>query len=43
MGVKVYMNFLVFNIDYDKKEVIVLVDGKEYVESYEKFILVIGL
>ncbi|HGD1783418.1 TPA: H2O-forming NADH oxidase [Streptococcus agalactiae] len=42
MGAKVYMNSPVLNIDYDKKEVTALVDGKEHVESYEKLILATG-
>lgn len=32
----------VLNIDYDKKEVTALVDGKEHVESYDKLILATG-
>ena len=36
MGAKVYMNSPVLNIDYDKKEVTALVDGKEHVESVRR-------
>ncbi|MCK1166708.1 FAD-dependent oxidoreductase [Streptococcus uberis] len=42
MGAKVYMESPVLNIDYDKKEVTALVDGKEHVESYDKLILATG-
>ncbi|MGT2887361.1 FAD-dependent oxidoreductase [Streptococcus didelphis] len=42
MGAKVYMNSPVLNIDYDKKEVTALVEGKEHVESYDKLILATG-
>lgn len=41
-GAKVYMNAPVLSIDYDKKEVTALVDGKEHVESYEKLIFATG-
>ena len=37
-GAKVHMNAPVISIDYDKKEVTALVDGKEHIESYEKLI-----
>lgn len=33
MGAKVYMNSPVLNIDYDKKEVTALVDGKEHMKN----------
>ncbi|AXQ78715.1 NADH oxidase [Streptococcus chenjunshii] len=42
MGAKVYMNSPVLKIDYDKKEVKALVDGKEHIESYDKLILATG-
>ncbi len=41
-GAKVYMNAPVLSIDYDKKEVTALVDGKEHVESYENLIFATG-
>ncbi|MGT2771276.1 H2O-forming NADH oxidase [Streptococcus marimammalium] len=42
-GAKVYMNSPVEFIDYDKKEVHVLLEGKtKHVESYEKLILATG-
>lgn len=42
MGATVYMNSPVLDIDFDRKEVTALVDGKEHVESYEKLILATG-
>ncbi|MBS4750957.1 FAD-dependent oxidoreductase [Carnobacteriaceae bacterium zg-ZUI78] len=42
-GAKVYMNSPVESIDFDKKEVHVLINGTEkHVESYEKLILATG-
>ncbi|WP_066916192.1 H2O-forming NADH oxidase [Streptococcus sp. DD12] len=41
-GAKVYMNSPVTAIDYDKKVVTALVDGKEHHESYDKLILATG-
>ena len=41
-GATVHMNAPVLSIDYDKKEVTALVDGKEHVESYEKLIFATG-
>ena len=41
-GAKVHMNAPVISIDYDKKEVTALVDGKEHIESYEKLIFATG-
>ncbi|MEY8434733.1 FAD-dependent oxidoreductase [Streptococcus hyointestinalis] len=42
MGAKVYMESPVLDIDFDKKEVKALVDGKEHIESYDKLILATG-
>lgn len=42
LGATVYMESPVIDIDYDKKEVTALVDGKEHVESYDKLILATG-
>lgn len=41
-GAKVYMESPVTSIDYDKKEVTAIVDGKEHVEPYEKLIFATG-
>ena len=42
-GAKVYMNSPVESVDYDKKEVHVLLDGKtKHVESYDKLIFATG-
>lgn len=41
-GAKVYMNFPVEKIDFDKKEVYAVVDGKPHIESYDKLILATG-
>ncbi|MBF0709963.1 MULTISPECIES: H2O-forming NADH oxidase [unclassified Gemella] len=41
-GAKVYMESPVVGIDYDKKEVTALVNGKEHVETYDKLILATG-
>lgn len=41
-GAKVYMESPVTSIDYDKKEVHALVEGKEHVETYEKLIFATG-
>ncbi|AWN20641.1 H2O-forming NADH oxidase [Streptococcus sobrinus] len=42
LGAKVYMNSPVTHIDYDKKVVTAIVDGKEHQESYDKLILATG-
>ncbi|WP_159583839.1 H2O-forming NADH oxidase [Streptococcus halichoeri] len=42
MGATVYMESPVLNIDFDKKEVLALVEGKEHVENYDKLILATG-
>lgn len=42
MGAKVYMEAPVVDIDFDKKEVTALVDGKEHIESYDKLVLATG-
>lgn len=42
LGAKVYMESPVISVDYDKKEVTALVNGKEHVESYEKLIFATG-
>ncbi|TCD46766.1 NADH oxidase [Streptococcus sp. X16XC17] len=42
MGAKVYMNSPVVDVDFGKKEVTALVDGKEHVESYDKLVLATG-
>ncbi len=42
LGAKVHMNSPVESIDYDKKEVIALIDGKKHIESYDKLILATG-
>ncbi|MBF0844976.1 NAD(P)/FAD-dependent oxidoreductase, partial [Streptococcus danieliae] len=41
-GARIYMESPVLSVDYDKKEVTALVDGKEHVESYEKLIFATG-
>ncbi|BBD42386.1 H2O-forming NADH oxidase [Streptococcus anginosus] len=41
-GAKVYMESPVLSVDYDKKEVIALVNGQEHVESYDKLIFATG-
>lgn len=41
-GAKVYMNAPVEKIDFDKKEVHAVVDGKLHIESYDKLILATG-
>ncbi|MGT2942157.1 H2O-forming NADH oxidase [Streptococcus constellatus subsp. viborgensis] len=41
-GAKVYMESPVLSVDYDKKEVTVLVNGQKHVESYEKLIFATG-
>lgn len=42
LGAKVYMNSPVSTIDYETKTVTALVDGKEYVETYDKLIFATG-
>lgn len=42
LGAKVYMESPVLSVDYDKKEVTALVNGKEHVESYDKLIFATG-
>ncbi|AZQ41719.1 H2O-forming NADH oxidase [Streptococcus periodonticum] len=41
-GAKVYMESPVLSVDYDKKEVIALVNGQEHLESYDKLIFATG-
>ncbi len=41
-GAKVYMESPVLSVDYDKKEVIALVNGQEHLESYNKLIFATG-
>ena len=41
-GAKVYMESPVLSVDYDKKEVIALVNGQEHRESYDKLIFATG-
>ncbi|CAM2806369.1 NADH oxidase [Streptococcus acidominimus] len=42
MGATVHMESPVVDIDFEKKEVTAIVDGKEHVESYKKLILATG-
>lgn len=42
LGAKVYMESPVLSVDYDKKEVTALVNGKEHVENYDKLIFATG-
>lgn len=41
-GAKVYMESPVLSVDYDKKEVIALVNGQDHLESYDKLIFATG-
>ncbi|GAD45533.1 uncharacterized NAD/FAD-dependent dehydrogenases [Streptococcus anginosus T5] len=41
-GAKVYMESPVLSVDYDKKEVIALVNGQKHLESYDKLIFATG-
>lgn len=41
-GAKVYMESPVLSVDYDKKEVIALINGQEHLESYDKLIFATG-
>lgn len=41
-GARIYMESPVLSVDYDKKEVTALVEGKEHVESYDKLIFATG-
>lgn len=42
LGATIYMNSPVIAVDYDKKIITALVDGKEHVEIYEKLIFATG-
>ncbi|AGM98842.1 H2O-forming NADH oxidase [Streptococcus iniae] len=42
LGATVHMESPVVHIDYDKKEVTALVNGKEHIESYDKLLLATG-
>ena len=42
LGARIYMNSPVESVDYDKKLVTALVDGKPHLESYDKLIFATG-
>lgn len=42
LGARIYMNSPVESVDYDKKLVTVLVNGKPHLESYDKLIFATG-
>jgi len=42
LGATIYMNSPVIAVDYDKKIITAIVDGKEHIETYEKLIFATG-